>query len=405
MKISSFILLCLIFICGKAFGQNATGAYNGPPEISVPLSQFSQTYSAHPDQTVCVPESLAIQIEATCNQEFAEALANRAADAETLRVGYGNLLVNCIVRDQFQWMDGIYYSRGMGPHFLPTLVVYDNTKLYVFRHIGQYGCYLMIKDFCECIDSSHLSEKKVISYAKVICDFLFDQKEIVENSGILFKQYSPAKVYSDILRNEQVRDLKYSLQQKSNVFQMLQALLTGLKECGEDEDRALYLCRLFFDEFVRKYSIELHEIFDMNCSLLTPSEKLISGEWIFQSQYMVYKHKGLKELFRLNEKDMFYAKLELSKDKSKVYMIAQGTKDRVLLSVKSLKAFHGTFYLELINQKNKNLYLFTKSIANEGLLNDEKYEKIYSVIRSIQFCNIKLLFTDHQDCDHYLCKP
>ena len=85
---------------------------------------------------------------------------------------------------------------------------------------------------------------------------------------------------------------------------------------------------------------------------------------------MLYKHRGSKELFRLHGKDMFYAKLELSKDKGKVYMLAQGTKDRILLSVKSLIAFHGTFYLELVDSENKNLFLFTKPIANEELLND-----------------------------------
>ena len=121
-------------------------------------------------KSVCLPDSIAEQIENYYNYKNTNASKN---------------VVNLISPNNYNFVDGIYAFKGMGPHFPRQIFVYKREKIFIFNSRGDYNPEGVIMEFCSCIKKLNLTHKEIVDYLNVICLYL--QEEEVTDYGDTIK--------------------------------------------------------------------------------------------------------------------------------------------------------------------------------------------------------------------------
>ena len=119
---------------------------------------------------VCLPDSIAEQIENSYEDKYTNASKN---------------VVNLISPNNYNFVDGIYAFKGMGPHFPRQIFVYKREKIFIFNSRGDYNPEGVIMEFCSCIKKLNLTHKEIVDYLNVICLYL--QEEEVTDYGDTIK--------------------------------------------------------------------------------------------------------------------------------------------------------------------------------------------------------------------------
>lgn len=95
------------------------------------------------------------------------------------------IAVICISPNNYNFVDGIYAFKGMGPHFPRQIFVYKREKIFIFNSRGDYNPEGVIMEFCSCIKKLNLTHKEIVDYLNVICLYL--QEEEVTDYGDTIK--------------------------------------------------------------------------------------------------------------------------------------------------------------------------------------------------------------------------
>ena len=122
-------------------------------------------------KSVCLPDSIAEQIENNYKDKYTNASKN---------------VVNLISPNNYNFVDGIYAFKGMGPHFPRQIFVYKREKIFIFNSRGNYNPEGVIMEFCSCIKKLNLTHKEIVDYLNVICLYL--QEEGVTDYGDTIKK-------------------------------------------------------------------------------------------------------------------------------------------------------------------------------------------------------------------------
>ena len=137
--VDRFIMLILAMAVWNASAQNGKG--NPFPRVAVPDSIAVKLREAYKSTT-----------ELRCNAE-----AN---------------VYNLIDRFNYDFKDGIYSFRGMGPHFPRRIFIFDKGRLFIFESEGYFDPQGVVHEFSQVIDSLRLSDNQVIQYSKAISKYL-----------------------------------------------------------------------------------------------------------------------------------------------------------------------------------------------------------------------------------------
>lgn len=121
-------------------------------------------------KSVCLPDSIAEQIENSYEDKYTNASKN---------------VVNLISPNNYNLVDGIYAFKGMGPHFPRQIFVYKREKIFIFNSRGDYNPEGVIMEFCSCFKKLNLTHKEIVDYLNVICLYL--QEEEVTDYGDTIK--------------------------------------------------------------------------------------------------------------------------------------------------------------------------------------------------------------------------
>lgn len=92
-------------------------------------------------------------------------------------VGAGKNVYKMMVFDDFEFEDGMYSYKGMGPHFPLRLFILNNNNLYVFlssshkpsEYIAEWNSYLK---------KHEMEDERVIDYSVAILDYLIRENDI-----------------------------------------------------------------------------------------------------------------------------------------------------------------------------------------------------------------------------------
>ncbi|WP_289061938.1 hypothetical protein [uncultured Alistipes sp.] len=137
--VDRFIMLILAMAVWNASAQNGKG--NPFPRVAVPDSIAVKLREAYKSTT-----------ELRCNAE-----AN---------------VYNLIDRFNYDFKDGIYSFRGMGPHFPRRIFIFDKGQLFIFDSAGFNEPQEVIREFSQAIDSLNLSPDQIVQYSKTISKYL-----------------------------------------------------------------------------------------------------------------------------------------------------------------------------------------------------------------------------------------
>lgn len=137
--VDRFIMLILAMAVWNASAQNGKG--NPFPRVAVPDSIAVKLREAYKSTT-----------ELRCNAE-----AN---------------VYNLIDRFNYDFKDGIYSFKGMGPHFPRRIFIFDKGQLFIFDSAGFNEPQEVIREFSQAIDSLNLSPDQIVQYSKTISKYL-----------------------------------------------------------------------------------------------------------------------------------------------------------------------------------------------------------------------------------------
>ena len=146
--VDRFIMLILAMAVWNASAQNGKG--NPFPRVAVPDSIAVKLREAYKSTT-----------ELRCNAE-----AN---------------VYNLIDRFDYDFKDGIYSFKGMGPHFPRRIFIFDKGQLFIFDSAGFNEPQEVIREFSQAIDSLNLSPDQIVQYSKTISKYL--EQEFGETYG------------------------------------------------------------------------------------------------------------------------------------------------------------------------------------------------------------------------------
>ena len=79
---------------------------------------------------------------------------------------------NLIDRFNYDFKDGIYSFKGMGPHFPRRIFIFDKGQLFIFDSAGFNEPQEVIREFSQAIDSLNLSPDQIVQYSKTISKYL-----------------------------------------------------------------------------------------------------------------------------------------------------------------------------------------------------------------------------------------
>ena len=121
---------------------------------------YAQSGKDNPFPRVIVPDSIAVQL-----REAYKSTTELRCNAEAN-------VYNLIDRFNYDFKDGIYSFRGMGPHFPRRIFIFDKGQLFIFDSAGFNEPQEVIREFSQAIDSLNLSPDQIVQYSKTISKYL-----------------------------------------------------------------------------------------------------------------------------------------------------------------------------------------------------------------------------------------
>ena len=137
--VDRFIMLILAMAVWNASAQNGKG---------------------NPFPRVAVPDSIAVKLK-----KAYETSSKLRSNAEAN-------VYNLIDRFNYDFKDGIYSFKGMGPHFPRRIFIFDKGQLFIFDSAGFNEPQEVIREFSQTIDSLNLSPDQIVQYSKTISKYL-----------------------------------------------------------------------------------------------------------------------------------------------------------------------------------------------------------------------------------------
>ena len=120
----------------------------------------AQNGEENPFPRVTVPDSIAVKLK-----KAYETSSKLRSNAEAN-------VYNLIDRFDYDFKDGIYSFKGMGPHFPRRIFIFDKGQLFIFDSAGFNDPKGIVREFTKAMDSLNLSGDKVIQYSKAISKYL-----------------------------------------------------------------------------------------------------------------------------------------------------------------------------------------------------------------------------------------
>ncbi|HJG75736.1 MAG TPA: hypothetical protein K8U75_06775, partial [Alistipes ihumii] len=139
VMVDRFIMLILAMAVWNASAQNGKG---------------------NPFPRVAVPDSIAVKLK-----KAYETSSKLRSNAEAN-------VYNLIDRFNYDFKDGIYSFKGMGPHFPRRIFIFDKGQLFIFDSAGFNEPQEVIREFSQAIDSLNLSPDQIVQYSKTISKYL-----------------------------------------------------------------------------------------------------------------------------------------------------------------------------------------------------------------------------------------
>ena len=120
----------------------------------------AQNGEENPFPRVTVPDSIAVKLK-----KAYETSSKLRSNAEAN-------VYNLIDRFDYDFKDGIYSFKGMGPHFPRRIFIFDKGQLFIFDRAGFNEPQEVIREFSQAIDSLNLSPDQIVQYSKTISKYL-----------------------------------------------------------------------------------------------------------------------------------------------------------------------------------------------------------------------------------------
>ncbi len=120
----------------------------------------AQNGKGNPFPRVAVPDSIAVKLK-----KAYETSSKLRSNAEAN-------VYNLIDRFDYDFKDGIYSFKGMGPHFPRRIFIFDKGQLFIFDSAGFNEPQEVIREFSQAIDSLNLSPDQIVQYSKTISKYL-----------------------------------------------------------------------------------------------------------------------------------------------------------------------------------------------------------------------------------------
>ena len=120
----------------------------------------AQNGEENPFPRVTVPDSIAVKLK-----KAYETSSKLRSNAEAN-------VYNLIDRFNYDFKDGIYSFKGMGPHFPRRIFIFDKGQLFIFDSAGFNEPQEVIREFSQAIDSLNLSPDQIVQYSKTISKYL-----------------------------------------------------------------------------------------------------------------------------------------------------------------------------------------------------------------------------------------
>ena len=120
----------------------------------------AQNGKGNPFPRVAVPDSIAVKLK-----KAYETSSKLRSNAEAN-------VYNLIDRFEYDFKDGIYSFKGMGPHFPRRIFIFDKGQLFIFDSAGFNEPQEVIREFSQAIDSLNLSPDQIVQYSKTISKYL-----------------------------------------------------------------------------------------------------------------------------------------------------------------------------------------------------------------------------------------
>ena len=120
----------------------------------------AQNGEENPFPRVTVPDSIAVKLK-----KAYETSSKLRSNAEAN-------VYNLIDRFDYDFKDGIYSFKGMGPHFPRRIIIFDKGQLFIFDSAGFNEPQEVIREFSQAIDSLNLSPDQIVQYSKTISKYL-----------------------------------------------------------------------------------------------------------------------------------------------------------------------------------------------------------------------------------------
>ncbi|MFR3489743.1 MAG: hypothetical protein ACLTTP_11430 [Alistipes ihumii] len=120
----------------------------------------AQNGEENPFPRVTVPDSIAVKLK-----KAYETSSKLRSNAEAN-------VYNLIDRFDYDFKDGIYSFKGMGPHFPRRIFIFDKGQLFIFDSAGFNEPQEVIREFSQAIDSLNLSPDQIVQYSKTISKYL-----------------------------------------------------------------------------------------------------------------------------------------------------------------------------------------------------------------------------------------
>ena len=114
----------------------------------------AQNGEENPFPRVTVPDSIAVTLK-----KAYETSSKLRSNAEAN-------VYNLIDRFDYDFKDGIYSFKGMGPHFPRRIFIFDKGQLFIFDSAGFNEPQEVIREFSQAIDSLNLSPDQLFNIQK-----------------------------------------------------------------------------------------------------------------------------------------------------------------------------------------------------------------------------------------------
>lgn len=119
-------------------------------------------------KSVCLPDSIAEQIENNYEDKYTNASKN---------------VVNLISPNNYNFVDEYMLSKAWD-HIFQDKFLSIREKIFIFNSRGDYNPEGVIMEFCSCIKKLNLTHKEIVDYLNVICLYL-QEEEVTDYGGTI----------------------------------------------------------------------------------------------------------------------------------------------------------------------------------------------------------------------------